>query len=292
VDGQDIAGKGDPGVIRGFQEKMRMNAIGQLIAFLKDMYRSRATILELTKRDFIAKYLGSYLGLIWAFIQPTITILIFWFVFEMGFRSQPVADFPFILWLMAGIIPWYFFSDSLSGATSSVLDHSFLVKKMVFRVSILPIVKILSALIIHLFFITALFLMFYLHGYKPSVYHLQVFYYLFAIIFLNLGLSWITSSLIIFLKDVGQIIGMLLQFGLWITPIFWTLKMIPERFHGIIKLNPAYYFVEGYRDSFIYHTWFWERTTLTLYFWGLASFIFILGAVLFRKLRPHFADVI
>lgn len=269
-----------------------MGAIRQFIIFLQDLYRSRATIRELAKRDFIAKYLGSYLGLLWAFIQPAITILIFWFVFAMGFKSQPIADFPFILWLMAGIIPWYFLSDSLSGATSSVLDHSFLVKKMVFRVSILPIVKILSALMIHLFFLGALFLMFYLHGYKPSLYNLQVLYYLFAIIFLNLGLSWITSSLIIFLKDVGQVIGMLLQFGLWITPIFWTISMIPDRYQGIMMLNPAYYLIEGYRDSFIHHRWFWEHLPLTIYFWTLSSALFVAGAVLFRKLRPHFADVL
>jgi lipopolysaccharide transport system permease protein/teichoic acid transport system permease protein len=269
-----------------------MNAMAQFSIFLRDLYKSRAIIIELTRRDFVARYLGSYLGFIWAFVQPTVTILIFWFVFESGFKSQPVANFPFILWIATGLIPWFFFAESLSGATSSVIDYSFMVKKVLFRVSILPVVKILSALLIHLFFVCLLFVMFLIYGYALNLYQLQVFYYLFAIIFLNLGLSWITSSLIIFLKDIGQVIGMLLQFGFWITPIFWSIKLVPEKYHTLIKLNPVYYLTEGYRDCFIHHKWFWEHMHLTIYFWVVASFLFVVGAVLFRKLRPHFADVL
>lgn len=269
-----------------------MNILRQFCLFLADLFKSRRIIVELTKRDFKTRYLGSYLGLIWAFVQPLVTILIFWFVFEVGFRSTPVNNFPFILWIMTGMIPWFFFVDCLSGGTTSVIDNAFLVKKVVFRVSILPIVKIASALIIHLFFVAVLFLMFFIYGYGLTLYHLQVFYYLFAILFLNLGLAWISSSLIIFLKDVGQLIGMALQFGFWITPIFWSIKIIPEQYQGIIKLNPAYYLIEGYRDSFIHGKWFWEQPGLTIYFWVVAVMIFICGAMLFRKLRPHFADVL
>lgn len=269
-----------------------MLALRHFSCFLVDLYKSRRIIFELAKKDIRKKYLGSYLGLLWAFVQPSITILIFWFVFQMGFKAQPVNNFPFILWIMAGMIPWFFFAESLSSATSSIVESSFLVQKVVFRVSILPIIKILSAAFIHCFFVGVLFLMFLLYGYSLTLYHLQVFYYFFAILFLNLGLSWISSSLVIFLKDIGQIIGMLLQFGFWLTPIFWPLKMLPEKYQIIIKFNPAYYLIEGYRDCFIHGKWFWEHPYLTLYFWALALIIFIVGAVLFRKLRPHFADVI
>lgn len=269
-----------------------MTALTQFYLFLLDVFRSRRIIAELTKRDIRTRYLGSYLGLIWAFVQPMVTILIFWFVFEVGFRSTPVNNFPFILWIATGMIPWFFFSECLAGGTNSIIDNAFLVKKVVFRVSILPIVKIASALLIHLVFLLVLFLMFALYGYGLTLYHLQIFYYLFAMLFFNLGLAWISSSLIIFLKDVGQIIGMMLQFGFWITPIFWSIKMIPEKYQGIIMLNPVYYLIEGYRDCFIHGRWFWEQPGLTIYFWALAIIIFVWGAVLFRKLRPHFADVL
>ena len=136
--------------------------------------------IELSKSDLKNRYVGSFLGIIWGFIQPLITILIFWFVFQVGFKSMPVDDFPFILWLMCAMIPWFFFSDSLNGATNSIIENSYLVKKVNFRVGILPLVKILSSFYIHIFFILFLFFMFFVYGYDFNIYNLQVIYYLVA----------------------------------------------------------------------------------------------------------------
>lgn len=265
---------------------------GQFIDFINDLVRSREIILELTKQDFKSKYLGSCLGLVWAFVNPTITILIFWFIFHIGFKSKPVGDFPFILWLMSGMLPWFFFVDGVSNATYSIIEKSFLVQKVVFRVSILPIIKILAALFIHVFFVALLIIMFLLYGYLPQIHYVQVFYYLFAMNVLILGISWITSSLIIFLRDTGQIVAMMLQFGFWLTPVFWSLKMLPEKYQAWIQANPVYYVIQGYRDSFIDKVWFWEHPGLTLYFWMVTAAVFFLGALLFRRLRPHFSDVL
>jgi len=257
-----------------------------------ETWQSRKLILELAKKDMQMKYLGNYLGILWAFVHPIIMILIFWFVFQVGFKSMPVDNFPFVLWLMAGIIPWFFFSESLSSATNAITDNSFLVKKIVFRVGILPIVKIVSSLFIHFFFIISLFFMFYLYGYKPSIYNIQVLYYLFATIVFVLSLSFITSSLIVFLKDVGQIVAMGLQFLFWLTPIFWSFKIVPVEYQFLLKLNPLYYIVEGYRYTFIYHEWFWQHKYLTSYFWGITIITLICGVALFKRLRPHFSDVL
>ena len=264
----------------------------QFSMFLVALYRNRSMILQLTARDFKVRYLGSYLGLLWAFIQPAVTILIFWFVFEVGFKSAPVSDIPFVLWLITGIIPWFFIADTLSSATNSIVENSFLVKKVVFRVSMLPIVKLLAALIIHLFFVLVIFSFFIAYGIRPTLYNLQVFYYGFAMIVLLLGLSWLTSALIIFLKDVGQIVAMFLQFGFWLTPIFWAINIVPQKYHFYLKLNPIYYIIQGYRDSFINNVWFWEHPLYGTYYWGVAATAFVVGAVVFNRLRPHFADVL
>ena len=263
-----------------------------MLAFLKAIFQNRKLLLELTKNDLKQKYIGSFLGALWAFIQPTATILIFWFVFQVGFRSQPVDNFPFILWLVAGILPWFFFAEGLSNGTNSIMTNSFLVKKVVFRVSLLPIVSLLSALIVHLFFIFFMFGMFVYYGYVPDMYWLQIVYYLFATSVLLLGLSWITSSVVVFFKDIGQFVAMVIQFGFWLTPIIWSMKMVPEQYQWLIKLNPVYYIVEGYRNSMIYHKWFFEDLSMTIYFWTATTIIFILGALIFKKLRPHFSDVL
>jgi lipopolysaccharide transport system permease protein/teichoic acid transport system permease protein len=246
----------------------------------------------MTKRDFRQRYLGSYLGILWAFIQPTITVLIFWFVFQVGFKAMPVDNFPFILWLVCGMFPWFFFSECIQSASTSILESSFLVKKIVFRVELLPIVKIVSALVVHIFFVGILFLMFAIYGYSVSIYNLQIVYYFFAMMCLALGISWLTSALTVFMRDVGQFVAMIMQFGFWATPIFWSLNMVPEEYHEILKLNPVYYFVEGYRNSFIYHEWFWQNWELTLQYWIITLAAMFIGAICFKKLRPHFADVL
>nr|WP_060828983.1 ABC transporter permease [Aggregatibacter actinomycetemcomitans]BAO56810.1 ABC transporter [Aggregatibacter actinomycetemcomitans] len=263
-----------------------------VFSFLSGLFRNKSLLLKLARNDFQAKYNGNLLGILWAFIQPVITILIFWFVFQVGFKSQPVDNFPFILWLIAGMVPWFFIAETISSATNSVLANNFLVKKIVFQVSLLPIVQIISALILHLFFIFFLFGMFLYYGYTPNIYWSQVFYYTFSIIIFLLGLSWLTSSLIVFFKDVGQIVAMVIQFSFWITPIFWSIKILPEEFKFLIELNPFYYIVEGYRDSLIYHVFFWERTELSIQFWSITLVTLGAGVYVFKKLRPHFADVI
>lgn len=246
----------------------------------------------MVKNDFKSRYLNNYLGILWAFIQPTISVLIFWFVFQVGFKAAPVQDVPFILWLVAGMIPWFFLSEALPSATNAILDNSFLVKKIVFRVSLLPIVKITSAVIIHLFFMVFMMSMYIIYGYEPNLYWLQMFYYLFSAIMLLLGISWITSSVVIFFRDLGQLVSMSIQFGFWLTPIFWSLTMVPQEYRWLFELNPAHYITQGYRDALINHVWFWEKPMEALLFWGITLVFFALGAIVFRKLRPHFADVL
>jgi len=106
------------------------------------------------------------------------------------------------------------------------------------------------------------------------------------------GLSWITSSLTVFIKDTGQIVAMLMQIGFWATPIFWNIKTVPEKYHNLISFNPAFYIIQGYRNSFMSQTWFWEHSEHALYFWIFTLGVFVIGAILFLKLRPHFADVL
>lgn len=264
----------------------------RITSFLMDIIKSRYLIFELAKKDLQKRYLGSYLGILWAFIQPTVTILIFWFVFQVGFKSVPVNNFPFVLWLICGMIPWFFFSEALQSSTNSILENSYLVKKIVFRVSSLPIIRICSSLFIHVFFILIIFIMFFIYGYKPSIYNIQVIYYLIATIALLLGLSWITSSLVVFLRDFGQVVSILIQFGFWLTPIFWSFSIMPEKYQIFFKLNPVFYIVEGYRDTFINHIWFWQHYNMTIAFWIITIGLLFIGVLLFKKLRPHFADVL
>lgn len=262
------------------------------MGLLKELYQNRLLIFSLAKNDFKTRYAGSYLGIIWAFVQPIVTVLIYWFVFQVGFKAAPMADFPFVLWMIVGLIPWFFFSEALVNATNSMMEYSYLVKKVVFKISILPIVKIISSMFVHIFFIIFAIIIYTLNGYSPTIYLIQTFYYTFCAFILVLGFSYFTSSVIIFFKDLGQIINILLQFGMWMTPIMWSYEMVPEPYRWILKINPMYYIVEGYRDCFIRHVWFWHRYNQTFYFWTGAIIIFIIGAYTYKRLKQHFADVL
>lgn len=262
------------------------------IRFLKAVFRKRRIVMQMVQKDFKKQYLGSFLGIFWAFFQPAVYIFVLWFIFAVGFRKGRAGEFPFSLYLMSGMIVWIYFSESLMAGAQSIVEHSYLVKKMIFQISLLPIVKILSTLIVHVIFIGIFLIFYFIHGYVLDIYALQIFYYLFSTIVFLLGISWISASLNVFMKDVSQIIRVIIRLGFWFTPIFWEITMLPPKYQLFFKLNPVYYLINGYRNTFFYKVWFWEHYTLTAYFWILTLGIFIFGAVVFKRLRPHFADVL
>lgn len=264
-----------------------------LLSLSLEIKNNRSLIWNLSKNDFKTKYSGSYLGITWAFVQPIVTILVYWFVFEFGLKAgSPIHDVPFVVWFVSGLVPWFFFQEALLNATNCMMEYSYLVKKVVFKISILPIVKIISALFVHLVFLGFLFIVAGIYGFYPSQYSIQLIYYSFCIFCLTLAISYATSAMIIFFKDLGQLINIFLQVGMWMTPIMWSYTIVPERFQWIVKLNPMYYIVEGYRDTFINKVWFFQRYFQIVYFWIITLVLFVIGAVIFKKLKPHFADVL
>ncbi len=265
----------------------------ELARFIKHLYQSRTLMVALIKNDFKKQYLGSYLGLAWAFIQPLMFMLVIWAVFELGFRTGPTeTGVPFFLWLLAGMVPWFFFSEAIRSGADAITGNAFLVKKVAFRISILPLVNIGSSFLIHLGLVLFLVIALLLYGFQPTLHWLQLPFYMALTILFAMGLSWLTSAIRVFVKDIGNIIGVLLQMGFWLTPIFWSSDLVPVKYHYIIQLNPAYYIVDGYRDTFISQVWFWEKPTWTLYYLGATLLLLIIGVLVFKRLRPHFADVL
>lgn len=268
-----------------------------------EMLRERKLIWKLAKNDFKTKFAGSYLGTIWAFVQPVITVLVYWFVFEkaLGSAAQTTRvgiKAPFLIWLIAGLVPWFFFQDAMNGGTGALLEYNYLVKKVVFKINILPVVKIVSALFVHLFFLAVAVLICIGYGIYPNWYMLQVFYYAACMVLLTMGLVYATSAIVIFFRDMAQIVAIAIQIGVWATPIMWNIdspdmaERIPEIVMNILKLNPMYYVVNGYRDALINQVAFWEYPGLTAYFWVFTVLMLWIGTSIFKKLRVHFADML
>lgn len=266
--------------------------------YLKDVYKffkniigDRKLLISLAKNDFKIRYAGSYFGIMWAFVQPICTILVFWFVFQMGFKSADIGEIPYALWLAVGLVPWFFFSDALNSATNTFVEYSYLVKKVVFKIDILPIVKIISALFVHMFFILFLFTLLLINGIKVEIKMVMVFYYTLCMIVYVTGISFITSSIVIFFKDLTQIISIVLQFGMWLTPIMWQIDAFDEKIIKVFRYNPMFYIIEGYRNSML-GEFVLPNFQQTVYFWFITILVFFMGISLFRRLKVHFADVL
>ncbi|MCM1251922.1 MAG: ABC transporter permease [Clostridium sp.] len=263
-----------------------------------ELFQSRRLIWKLAKNDFKKRYAGSYLGVVWAMAQPVVTVVMYWIVFDRVFdtRSQLVAsgvEVPYVLYLTAGLVPWFYFSEAITQGTMALLEYNYLVKKVVFNISILPIIKVIAATFIHVFFVCILLIVAIGYGYYPTIYTLQLFYYSFCMFLLVLAMSYFTCALVVFIRDLQQIINIALQIGMWATPILWDISMLTEdSMKSLFKLNPMVYIVNGYRSAIYEQEWFWEHFYSSTYFWIFTISLFCVGTLIFKKLRVHFADVL
>ena len=259
---------------------------------LAGVVRERRLIYQLVRNDLKARYAGSAFGMAWAFVQPLVNMMVMWAVFQVGFRSTPVDDIEFILWYIAANVPWIYYNDGVNSAAGCLYEYNYLVKKMRFRTELLPLVKVLSATCTHLFFMAFAFFMFEVYGYRPQLIWLQTAYYSFAAFCLMLGLSWLVAAISVFFKDFAQMTTIVLGIQFWLTPILWGPSQMGEKALMIFRLNPLYYITNGYRDSLIYGVPFWQRPALTAYFWIITLAMLAVGRLVYRRLEPHFADLI
>jgi ABC-type polysaccharide/polyol phosphate export permease len=254
------------------------------------------SVLELIKqlvlRDLRSRYSGSLLGLFWAICQPLAMMAILWLVFTYGLKAQTADKTNFACWFFSANIAWLFFQEVTLTTTNVYQEYAYLVRKVNFRLSILPIVKILSSLVLHAIFIgIVVFILLFSHT-SPQWEWVQVFYYTACLVALTLGLGWLLASLNVFMRDVAQLVAILLQFGFWMTPIVWSSDMVPAQWRFLIELNPIYYITEGYRTSLLYKHHIWDNLSGMVYFWTFTLGVLVLGLFVFRRLRPHFADML
>lgn len=266
----------------------------KFITLPAELLQSRHLIWKLAKNDFKKRYAGSYMGAVWALVQPVVTVLMYYIVFDklMGNPGRGDDSVPFVLFLTAGLVPWFYFTEALNSGTNALLEYNYLVKKVVFKISVLPIIKIIAATFIHVFFIFVLLVVAACYGYFPTVYTLQIVYYSVCLFMFVLALCYSTCAIVVFFRDLVQIINIVLQIGMWATPILWNMDSLSPVWVTILKLNPLVYVVNGYRDAVYGQRWFWQDFFSMMYFWIVTVVLFGVGAAVFKRLKVHFADVL
>lgn len=260
--------------------------------FFQQLNINKRLIYELTIRDFTSKYIKNFFGLSWAILDPLAFVLVLYFVFGMRFGDREASGYPYIVYLITGYMAYDFFSQAIRQLSNSIKSYSFMIKKVNFRLAILPIVKLLSGLMMHAIILVIVFVILFSNSVYPGWHWFQLLYYIFALSVLLLGIGWFNSSVSLFFPDILNITNIIVRLQFFLTPIFWNTEGLPESYVFILKFNPLFYIVSGYRESLIYNIPFWEHPVLTLYYWGFTLITLIAGIIVFKRLRPHFADVV
>lgn len=232
----------------------------------------------------------------WEVINPVIQILIYWFVFgsirqRADIDVAPGMDVPFIYWLLCGFILWTFFYQSTIQGSKSIYTRLRLLSKMNFPMSVIPNIVIFSQFYIHLVLLIIAFIIFQIAGYFITIYFIQILYFIAASFCLIFSLSLITSTLSTIIRDVHMFLNSTLRMLLYLSPILWQMTVLSENVQFILKLNPLYYLIEGYRAAFFGLEWYFiVHWKYTLYFWAVVILLYLIGSMLHMKFRRHFID--
>lgn len=266
----------------------------QPLEMVMSIFKNRSLILDLIKREVLGRYKGSIMGLLWSFLSPVFLLIVYTFMFSIVFKARwpggSDSKVEFALILFTGLLVFNLFSDAINRAPGLILNNANYVKKIIFPLEILPVVT-LGAAVFHMLVSLLVWLIFFLLFFSlPSWTALQVVLILVPLLFMTLGLTWLLASLGVYLRDVGQIIGLVTSVLMFLSPVFYPMTAVPERFRNIMHINPLTYFVEETRNVMIWGKsldWFqWS------YWTAISIFIAWLGFAWFQKTRKGFADVL
>lgn len=261
---------------------------------IKDHLMYKGQIFKLAKSDLVKTYRGAALGWTWAIIKPAVTIFVYWFAFEIGLRAgNDVNGYPFFLWLIAGVMPWFYMNDMLTAGTDTIRKYSYLVTKMKFPVSTIPTFVSISKFIIHLILMGIMILIFIFMGYPPTIYILQMpFYMLCMFIFFTIW-SLFASLLSSMSKDFGNLVKSMVTAVFWLSGILYnpdTIKITWAK--NLLMVNPVTFLTNGFRNCFINQTWFFEEPKRLLYFIIITILLLVLALWTYKKLRKEIPDVL
>ncbi|PAE38142.1 ABC transporter permease [Bacillus sp. 7884-1] len=265
-----------------------------LLQIMKDHIRNFYLIIRLSVFELKSSSNNLYLGMLWEVINPLILIGIYWFVFGMGIRGgEDVEGIEYFPWMLSGIIVWFFISQALLQGSKSIYSRIRIISKMNFPMSVIPSFVITSRFYQHLILLGITIIILAFSGYTPTVYSFQLLYFMAANFAFLISISLITSTLATIIRDIQMVVQSVVRVLLYLTPILWTTDKLPAAIRGVLKVNPIYYIVEGYRSALLGTNWYFiDHFLYTAYFWGLVLVLLLIGSVLHMKFSQRFVDLL
>jgi len=264
---------------------------------MKEIFTNLQLIWAVARYNNKATFQGHYLGLAWEIMTPVIQIGLFFFVFGTIRGDQPVylneeVAVAFLPWMLVGMSAWLFMKSATMQGSKSIQKQIKLVSKMQFPVSVIPGIAMAGKLTAYFVTLSAVIIMIVVLGHMPSLYWIQYFYYLFAMLVFIYFFALLNSTLTIMIRDYQQILQPIMQLVFWFSGVVWRIQeMVPERFIRVLDLNPFSYLLTGFRNTFLGEIFFWEHWETTVFFWLLILLMALISSHLHLKLRDKFIDL-
>ena len=255
------------------------------MSLVNDLRHYREFLKSNVKKDIRGKYKGSFLGVLWSFINPLLSVLVYAIVFPYIMRIK-VENY--LIYLITGIIPWTFFTSSINMGLISVLSNADIIKKVYFPRIILPISTVTSCLVN--FLISCLIIVLFCLGSGLGISFQILWLPLIALIqyVMLLGFTFILSAIEMYMRDIEHIVNFILSMAFYVTPILYTPDIFPEKLAWVLKVNPMAYLVNAYRSIFFY-----QKMPDLIGIGGVSIFsifLFVIGYLIFEKLQKGFAE--
>ncbi len=278
----------------GLSRRRWVRSLGRAAVFpWRSLARNWSLIRSMVRRDISGRYAGSFAGAFWTIIHPLMMMLTYWFVFGLVLRTRFGDDgrpSNFVLYFLAGMLPWLAFSEAAGRAPTVVIEHANFVKKLVFPLEILPANLVFAGLFSEVFGLLIFFAGMLAFGREPSWTALWIPVLLIPQVLFTMGLSWFLAALGVLFRDLGQFAGFLLTVWFFITPICYPEASMPENMMWALEKNPFYILVKAYRAVLLEGSAPDLEPLAALTAVSLATFL--LGHAWFYKLKKQFADLL
>lgn len=260
---------------------------------LSENFRNWYRTYSIAKYNILSDTRDSKLGILWNIINPLIQISTYWFVFGMGIRGgKPVDGVEFFNWMIVGMLVWFFISPCITNGVKCIHSKTNVITKMKFPISILPTTVVVKELFNHLFMFVIVYIILLIKGVKPNIYNFELIYYVFCAVAFTISLNMVTSVLNMFTRDVKKMVSASMRILMYLTPILWTMDKLPYPIQVLMKCNPLYYIVEGYRDSLFFYNGIAANLRGAIFFWIVVLSLFTIGSILIYKFKHKFIDLI
>ncbi len=256
---------------------------------------SFAQIMKLSIADLKKTYTGSAMGWAWAVIKPIVTIFVYWFAFGVGLRSGNSVDgVPYIVWLVSGLLPWFYMGEIITGGTGCIRKYSYLVTKMKYPIETIPTFTNLSKIYVNIVITVIVIIIFAIFGYYPPIQVVQLPFYIVLMFFFFNAWSLFAGLVSAISVDFANLVKSFNIAVFWLSGILWNIENVADKpfLHSLMMLNPVTYICYGFRNSLVYGTWFFDQPKRLVYFllWYVVMVYFSLWA--FKKLRKEIPDVL